>query len=72
MSQEVSRRLEKGKDEEERLRRLVKESEERKRGVVREWKGLEREAKVAGLRAELSNGCLEGLVGGREGGGGAF
>lgn len=72
MSQEVSRRLEKGNDEEERLRRLVKESEERKRGVVREWKGLEREAKVAGLRAELSNGCLEGLVGGRERGGGAF
>ena len=72
MSQEVSRRLEKGKDEEERLRRQVMEAAGRKRGVVREWMGLERESKVAGLRAELSNGCLEGLVGGGEGRGGAF
>lgn len=72
LNKELEARMTKGREEEERLRREVWEREEKLRGQRRGWEKGERESKSAGLRAELSGACLEGLVGVEGGGSRAF
>ncbi|KAJ9665361.1 hypothetical protein H2201_004438 [Coniosporium apollinis] len=65
-----SSKLNKLEEEARRLRELIAEKQARKRGGVREWERLGREAENAGLRAELAEGSLR-VLSGEEGVGGA-
>ena len=59
-------------EEARKLRELIEAKEAAKRGGLREWEALGREADNAALRSELAEEHLQSMSGEWEGGGEAF